>query len=334
MEYKDYYKILGVPRTASEKEIKSAYRKLARKYHPDVNPGDKGAEDKFKEINEAQAVLTDPEKRRQYDTLGPDWERRMRQGAGTGPQTYTYAGGTGEFSDFFESLFGGRGQTSGGSAPGGFDFDLGSLFGRRRRAQEAQQRGSDVEQPVDIALEEAFAGVERTFTIQSAQTCPTCHGTGLLNDRVCPTCGGSGAVPKTKRLEVKIPAGVREGSRIRVAGEGNPGNPPGDLYLVVRMLPHPRYRREGDDLYEDVDVPVTTLVLGGDVAVPTLSGNVTMRVPEESQNGRTLRLAGQGMPHLKGSGRGNLYVKLHAVLPTQLNPQQRELFTELAKAGV
>jgi DnaJ-class molecular chaperone len=341
MEYKDYYKILGVKRDASEKEIKSAYRKLARKFHPDVNPNNPEAEKTFKDINEAYAVLSDKEKRQKYDALGPDWERRVQSGYGGGPYTYTttYPGSGGgnaaDFSDFFESLFGQRG-TSGAGQQGGFDFDLGSIFGRGRGRQTAQ-RGSDVEQPIDVTLEEAFKGSERAFTLQTQQQCPTCGGTGVQNGSVCPTCHGAGTVPKTKRLEVKIPAGVKEGSRIRVSGEGNPGmagGSNGDLYLVVHMVPDPRFRREGDDLYTDVDVPVTTLALGGEIRVPTLNGRVTMKVPAESQNGRSLRLAGQGMPHLRGNGKGNLYVKLNAVLPKHLSEEQRTLFERLAEAGV
>jgi DnaJ-class molecular chaperone len=339
MEYKDYYKILGVDRSASEKDIKSQYRKLARKYHPDVNPGDTAAEARFKEINEAHAVLSDPEKRKKYDTLGPDWEKRFQQSqTGRGPFTYTYSSGpggaqAGDFSDFFETLFGQRGS---GNASSGIDFDLGSLFGRGRK-QQVKQRGTDIEQPVDITLQEAFDGVERAFTLQTAEQCSTCHGTGLKDDKICPTCQGAGSLPKTKRLDVKIPAGVKEGSRIRIGGEGNPGangGPKGDLYLVVHMVPDSRFRREGDDLYVEVMVPVTALVLGGEVQVPTLRGRVTMRVPNNSQNGRTLRLGGQGMPQLRGDKRGDLYVKLNAALPTQLNDKQRELFQQLAEAGV
>lgn len=333
MEYKDYYQILGVSRTASEKEIKSAYRKLARKYHPDVNPGDKDAEQKFKELNEAQAALTDPEKRKKYDTLGPDWEKRFQ--TRPGGRTYTYAGqpggaGAADFSDFFETLFG---QQPGGQ-PGGFDFDLGSIFGRGRKGRTQTQKGSDVDQPVDVSLEEAFGGVERAFTVQAPQACSTCHGSGLSNDQLCPTCGGTGSISKTKRLQVKIPAGVRDGSRVRVKGEGNPGNPPGDLFLVVHILPNPSFRREGDDLYTDVDVPMTRLVLGGRMDVSTLTGRGAITVPPGSQNGRTMRIAGQGMPHLKGGGRGDLYVTLNAVLPTKLSDQQRELFQQLERAGV
>lgn len=334
MDYKDYYKILGVDRKASEKEIKSAYRKLARKYHPDVNPGDKEAEARFKEINEAHAVLTDPEKRRTYDALGPDWANRV--GRGTGGQTRTYGGnaGTADFSDFFETLFGQR--TSGTN--GGFDFDLGSIFGRGRGKQQSPaQRGSDVEQPVEVTLAEAMNGVQRAFTLQTQTTCPTCNGTGLAGDKICPTCSGNGTVTRTKRLDVKIPAGVREGSKVRVSGEGNPGTngaPNGNLYLVVHVAPDSRFRREGDDLYTDVHVPVTTLVLGGEAEVPTITGKVTVSVPAGSQNGRTLRLAGQGMPNLKTGERGKLYVKLNAVLPTSLDEKQRDLFQQLAQAGV
>lgn len=337
MEYKDYYKTLGVAKNASEKEIKSAYRKLARKYHPDVNPGNKEAEAKFKEINEANAVLTDPEKRKKYDTLGPDWERRYQQGyPGAGGYTTSGSGTTADFSDFFETLFGQRG--SAGTDAGAFDFDLGSLFGRQRgRTRGTQQRGSDAEQGIEVTLAEAYDGAERAFTLQSTQTCPTCHGTGLQNESLCPTCQGAGAVPKTKRLDVKIPKGVKEGSRIRITGEGNPGvsgGKPGDLYLVVHMVPDPRFRREGDDLYTEVNVPVIKLILGGETEVPTVKGRLTVRIPPASQNGRTLRLGGQGVPALRGGKPGDLYVKLNALLPTTLSEKQRELFEQLEQAGV
>lgn len=338
MEYKDYYKILGVNKNATEKEIKSAYRKLARKYHPDVNPGSKEAEAKFKEINEANAVLIDPEKRKKYDTLGPDWEKRFQQGYPGGGYTYTTTGPgtTADFSDFFETLFGQRGST--GTANGGFDFDLGSLFGRQRgRTRTAQQKGSDAEQAIEVTLAEAHDGAERAFTLQSTQTCPTCNGTGLQNESLCPTCQGAGAVPRTKRLDVKIPRGVKEGSRIRIAGEGNPGvggGAAGDLYLVVHMVPDPRFRREGDDLYTEVSVPMIKLILGGEAEVPTIKGRVTVRVPAGSQNGRTLRLGGQGMPALRGGKTGDMYIKLNALLPTTLNEEQRDLFQQLERAGV
>jgi len=340
MQYKDYYKTLGVDKKATEKEIKTAYRKLARKYHPDVNPGAASTEAKFKDINEAQAVLTDPEKRRKYDTLGPDWEKRFRQthGQGSRQQTYAYGPGgaasAGDFSDFFETLFGQRGAA--GDRPGSFEFDLGSLFGRGKQRQ-VRTRGQDVEQQIEVSLQDAFTGIERAFTIQTARECPTCSGTGMSSKGACQTCQGTGAVPKTKRLDVKIPPGVREGSRIRVAGEGSSGDggaDAGDLYLAVHVAADPRYRREGDDLYTNVSVPVTTLVLGGDAQVPTLKGELTMTIPAGSQNGRTLRLSGEGMPHLKTGGQGDLYVKLNAILPTDLDSKQRDLFQQLAQVGV
>jgi DnaJ-class molecular chaperone len=334
-EYKDYYKILGVDRKASEKEIKSAYRKLARKYHPDVNPGDKESETRFKEINEANTVLTDPEKRKTYDTLGPDWASRMGRGPqpGGGP-TYTYTTDGADFSDFFETLFGQRG----GGGNGGFDFDLGSIFnrGRGRTAPPIAQRGSDIEQPIEVSLQDAMTGVSRAFTLQVQTPCPTCHGTGLDGGKICPTCHGAGSTTKTKRLEVKIPAGVREGSKVRVAGEGNPGvngGENGNLFLVVHVTPDARFRREGDDLHTEVSVPFTTLVLGGEAEVPTATSRLTVTVPPGSQNGRTLRLGGQGMPNIKTGQRGNLYVKLNAVLPTHIDDTQRDLFQKLAQAG-
>lgn len=345
VEFKDYYKTLGVSKKASEKEIKSAYRKLARKYHPDVNPGDKGAEVKFKEINEAHTVLTDPEKRKKYDTLGPDWEKRFQGGFRPGG-AYTYTSGpgvnAGDFSDFFETLFGQRGpagSTDNSAGSGGFDFDLGSIFGRGRgrRQGASPQRGSDLEEPIDVTLADAFRGVERAFTLQVPQACETCHGTGLKDNNICPTCHGTGSITRNRRLDVKIPAGVNDGQRIRVAGEGSPGTAggsKGDLLLRVHVLPDSHFRREGDNLYTEVGVPVTTLALGGEVDVPTLGGRVTVSVPTGSQNGRSLRLAEQGMPHLKGGGRGDLYVKLNAILPTNLSDKQRELFQQLAQANV
>jgi DnaJ-class molecular chaperone len=246
----------------------------------------------------------------------------------------------GDFSDFFETLFGQRGRAGGQQqgTRGGFDFDLGSIFNRgRSRTQTASpQRGTDIEQPIDVSLQDAFSGVERSFTLQTEQACPTCGGSGLKDDNICPTCRGAGSVSKTKRLDVKIPAGVKEGSRIRIAGEGNPGaagGPKGDVYLVVHLLPDPRFRREGDDLYTEVNVPLTKLVLGGEIEVPTIKGRLTATVPPGSQNGRTLRLGGQGMPQLRGGKRGDLYVKLSALLPTHLNDKQRDLFQQLAQAG-
>ncbi len=335
MEYKDYYKILGVARGASADDIKKAFRKLARKYHPDVNPGDKKAEAKFKEINEAYEVLSDSEKRNKYDTLGPNWQEQFGPSGFSGARrTYNYgAGGRGQqfdfdannFSDFFETLFGrssGFGSTGGGRANG-------SRNDMRRRA------GDDIEQPVEVTLQEAYAGGARTFNIQSTEVCPTCQGTGEVGNKTCPTCNGQGMVPRNKRIQVKIPAGVDNGSKIRVAGEGQPGiggGPRGDLFLVISVKPDPMFERKGDDLYVDVDVELVKAMLGGEVPVPALDGRKLMlTIPAETQNNRTFRLAGKGMPRLRGEGNGNLYARLKVVLPTRLSQEERGLFEKFAR---
>lgn len=348
MDYKDYYKILGVARAASEDDIKKAFRKLARKYHPDVNPGDKKAEAKFKEINEAYEVLSDPSKRKKYDTLGPNWSeqfgpnfsntrtRRSYSGAGTGsPRSSQFdfdPNGSG-FSDFFETLFG-RGSgfsgvnNMGGTGSGG----MGGFGGRdmRRRA------GEDIEQPVEVTLQEAYTGAVRTFNIQSTENCPTCHGTGEVNGKVCSTCNGQGSVPRSKRIQVKIPAGVDNGSKIRVAGEGQPGlggGPRGDLFLVISVKADPMFERKGDDLYVDLDVDLVHAMLGGEVTVPTPDGRkLLLTIPAETQNGRVFRMGSKGMPHLRGEGSGNLYGRVKVVLPTQLSVEERELFEKLARS--
>jgi len=264
MEYKDYYKILNVSRGASADEIKKAFRKLARKYHPDVNPGDKKAELRFKEINEAYEVLSDPDKRRKYDTLGPNWQEQFGPPSGAGRRSYTYgsrpsstpfdfdAGGAG-FSDFFEALFG----RSGTAAPG---------MGTRGPREDLRRRtGDNIEQPVEVTLQEAFSGGMRTFNIQSTEVCPICKGTGEIGNKPCTNCAGQGMIPRNKRIQVKINAGVDNGSRIRVAGEGQPGiggGPRGDLYLIISVKPDPVFERKGDDLYADVDVDLVTMMLG------------------------------------------------------------------------
>ena len=304
---RDYYAVLGVPRTASTKDIKTAYRKLARKHHPDVNPGDKHAETLFKEIGEAYAVLSDPDKRKKYDRWGHDWEK-IEQAQKAGGGVPGGAGGTYTWSS---------------TSPGGFSFesdDIGSLFeqlfgraagGGRTRVRTAPRRGSDLEQAVEITLEEAFAGTQRTFQILDRQT-----GTA-------------------RSVEVKIPAGAYDGLRVRVAGKGEPGlngGEPGDLYLVVSVLPHPTFKREGDDLHVRVPTPLYTAVLGGEVMVPTPKGSrLALKVPPETANGQRIRLAGQGMPRLRGSSRGDLYAEIDVQLPRTLTPRERELFAELAR---
>jgi DnaJ-class molecular chaperone len=357
MEYKDYYKILGVARGASADDIKKAFRKLARKYHPDVNPGDKKAEARFKEINEAYEVLSDPEKRSKYDTLGPNWQeqfgpsgfggfsgfgnntRRSYSTSGRGSaggQNSQFDFDPSNFSDFFETLFGRSsgfgatgGRTGGPNGTSGTNGTSGMRSDMRRRA------GDDIEQPVEVTLQEAYVGGVRTFNIQSTEECPTCKGTGEVSGKVCSTCGGQGMVPRNKRIQVKIPAGVDNGSKIRVAGEGQPGiggGPRGDLFLVISVKPDPTFERKGDDLYEDVDVDLVTAMLGGEVVVPTLDGRrLMLTIPAETQNGRSFRLAGKGMPRLRGEGSGNLYARMRVVLPTHLTSKERELFEQFAR---
>jgi len=335
MQYKDYYKILGVPKNADDKAIKAAYRRLARKYHPDVN---KGASERFKEINEAHTVLSDPEKRRRYDTLGPDWERYAR--AGTGARSpfeghevrFEQFGDGGGFSDFFRSIFGDL--TGGTRGAGGFrETDLGDLGDANwgERGVRADHR-RDVEATIELTIEEAFRGTRKTVSIELDEPCKTCGGAGHVDREPCPQCGGTGWARGRRHLDVKIPAGVDTGSRIRVAGEGaRAGRRSGDLYLKVTVEPDRRFERKGDDLHVDLPVQVADAALGAEVSVPTLKGRVSMKIPAETSSGRVFRLPGYGMPHLKGSGAGDQFVRVQIVLPAPLSSRERELFEELRR---
>lgn len=326
MDYKDYYKVLGVSKAASADDIKKAFRKLARKYHPDVNPGDKKAEEKFKEINEAYEVLSDPDKRRKYDTLGPNWQEQFGFQPGAGRRTYSYRGSPMDFdsatgfSDFFEALFGR--SSAAGSRTNRNDF--------RRRV------GDNIEQPVEVTLQEAYLGGTRTFNIQSTEVCPLCRGTGEVAGKVCANCSGQGMLARNKRIQVKIPSGVDNGSRIRVAGEGQPGiggGPRGDLFLVISVKSDSIYERKGDDLYADIDVDLITAMLGGEVPVPAPDGRrLILTIPAETQNGRMFRLANKGMPRLRGDGNGNLFARVKVVLPMGLTDEERKLFEQLARS--
>ena len=298
---RDYYELLGVSRKATDKEIRAAYRKLARQYHPDLNPGNKTAESKFKEIQAAYEVLSDPDKRSKYDQFGHAWERGGQPGPGdvrSGWRTQTQQqdvpfdfgdlGGAegGDIGDILRGVFGGR-----GGRPG---------------TQTRTRRGRDLEQPMEISLEEAYQGTTRVLEITSPSGQP-------------------------RRIEVKIPSGVRDGSRVRVAGEGSPGiggGPKGDLYLLISLRPHPVFERKGDDIYADVSVPLTVALLGGEVQVTTLKGRVALKIPAESQNARLIRLGGMGMPRLVGPGRGDMFARLRVVLPSGLTPRERELVEE------
>lgn len=333
MDYKDYYKVLGITKEATSDDVRKAFRKLARKYHPDVNPGDKKAEEKFKEINEANEVLSDPEKRKKYDLLGPNWQEQFgpqfsrrptsgqpfRSTFRTSPNM-DFGEGPSGFSDFFEALFG-RTGTSGTST---------------RSTQESfrKQVGENIEQPVEVTLAEAYTGAARTFNIQSTEICHVCRGTGEVNHRPCANCSGQGMIAKIKRIQVKIPAGVDNGSKIRVAGEGQPGmggGPRGDLYLVISIKADPLFERKGDDLTADIDVDLVTAMLGGEVPVPLPDGRkLVLTIPPETQNGRLFRLSGKGMPHLREEGQGTLFARVKVVLPMQLTQEERALFEQLA----
>lgn len=301
MEYKDYYKVLGVDRKASADDIKRTYRKLAMKYHPDKNPGDKAAEEKFKDINEAYEVLSDPKKRARYDELGDSYTSWQRSG-GRNPFNWgewtTYPQGNvqqvdfedlegifgGGFSDFFQQIFGGMGGTRRSSSG-------------RGTSTRVQPRPQSYEQPVQITLQEAFHGTERTL---------------MINDR---------------RLQVRIPPGAKTGTKVRMSGAA-PGG--GDIYLVVEVLPDAQFERKGDDLHAEVTIDLPTAVLGGQATVHTLSGDVILTIPPGTQPGQTFRLSGRGMPRLRQpQTHGDLYVKTKVQLPRTLTPKQRALFEQL-----
>ena len=299
---KDFYATLGVSRSASEKEIRSAYRKLARKLHPDVNPSDKAAEARFKEVNAAYDVLSDPEKRKKYDRYGDNWEHadeieRAQRARGGRGRFYTYS--TGPNGEFSQGDLGDLGELFGGIFSGG----------RRRTARPRQL---NLDQPVEMSLEEAFSGTTRLLVVDTEE------GVG-------------------RRLEVRIPPGVDNGSRVRVAGEGRHGveGARGDLFLVVSVRPHDRFERRGDDLHVEVEAPLTTAVLGGEVQVAAIDKKVALKLPPLSQNGRVFRLAGLGMPKLGQAGsRGDLYARIKVRLPDKLGDKERTLFEELKAAGV
>jgi DnaJ-class molecular chaperone len=316
---KDYYAVLGVKRAASEKEIRQAYRRLARKHHPDVNPGDKAAEERFKEINAAYEVLSDADKRRKYDLYGDQWqhadqiEQARRQG---GQQRVWRSGPSGGFEQFDLGELGDLGDLFGG------------LFGGGR---PRSRRGEDVQHATGVTLEEAYHGTTRVLQLQTEEPCGTCGGSGRLVGAVCHVCQGSGVLRRPKRLEVKIPPGVSDGSRVRVAGEGRPGHDGrrGDLYLVISVRPHERFQRKGNDLHTEVEMPLLDALLGSEVAVATLKGKALLKIPSPTQNGRVFRLAGMGMPKLGGAGQGDLFVRVKVLLPAELSPQERELLEKL-----
>jgi molecular chaperone DnaJ len=349
---RDYYEVLGVERQATEPQIKSAYRKLALKYHPDRNPGDKKAEEAFKEAAEAYAILADRDKRAAYDRFGHAGVSGAGAGAGFDPTIFA------DFSDIFSGL--------------GDVFGFGDIFGQRRR-RGGPQRGSDLRYDLEISFDESAAGTETTIQIPREETCETCNGTGaaagtspetctqcrgtgqlryqqgfLTVTRPCPncrgtgktiskpcqTCRGAGRVGRERKLTVKIPAGIATGQRLRLYGEGehgSAGGPPGDLYVVVHVQEHPFFHREEDDLYCEMPISYPMLALGGRIKVPTLNGREEVEIPSGTQPGARFKLRGKGMPHVGGRGHGDLHVIARVAVPKKLSKEQRRLLEELGR---
>jgi molecular chaperone DnaJ len=348
---RDYYEVLGVERGASQKDIKSAYRKLAVQYHPDRNPGDASAEEKFKEAAEAYAVLSDPDKRQQYDRFG-----------------HSAVGGAGGFGGFDPDVFGDFSDILGDF------FGFGDLFGGGRGGRSRAQRGADLRYDLNLDFEDAIFGTKAKIKVPRAQPCKacegsgadpkhgvatcstcgghgqvrfqqgfftisrpcsTCRGTGRIIRQACQECRGNGRIQKEKVLEIRIPAGVEHGARLRVAGEGEAGfngGPAGDLYVVILVKEHSLFKRQGDDIFCEVTITFPQAALGADLKVPTLEGEQKLRVPEGTQSGAVFRLKGKGVVNINGMGRGDQLVRVNIATPTRLNRRQRELLEQLAEA--
>ena len=317
VKFQDYYNLLGVERDATEKEIKAAYRKQARKWHPDLHSGreKQEAEQRFKQINEANTVLMDPDKRSRYDRLGSRWQEgetvQRPADAGRARQTRGFEGG---FSDFFNTFFGDDAMRSG-------------------QGQTAPRpvKGDDLESEIELSLEEAYHGATRSLRLSSGAVCSACAGTGVTDRSFCQQCGGTGSVADERTLTVRVPAGIREGSRIRLQGQGVKGlggADSGDLLLRVSLQPHPVFRVKGDDVEVDVIIRPEQAVFGDKISVPTLDGDVTVRVPPNSHSGTRLRLRGKGL-QMKNSSRGSQYVHLKIDVPTNLHEEELALYKRL-----
>lgn len=324
---RDYYQILGIPRTASADDIKKAFRRLARQYHPDLHAGAKKSEmeKKFKELNEAQEVLSDPEKRKKYDQYGGNWqqadafhrarEQHAKSRGASNPWGFeegsdNSGAGSEPFSDFFENLFGGRGRPSG---------------------RESAVTGQDLETPAELTIREVLTGVTKRVTLREPKSCPTCNGSGNLRGRMCHVCQGSGTVAELKPIEVRIPAGVEDGTRVRVAGKGHPGangGKRGDLYLLVTIHPDPVFRRQGPDVYAILPVYPWEAALGTEVMAPTLTEPVKVKIPSGSKADGKLRLKGKGIPSATGS-HGDLFLTLQIVMPPGVSEEERALYERL-----
>ncbi|HVF88748.1 MAG TPA: J domain-containing protein [Blastocatellia bacterium] len=328
VKFKDYYELLGVKRDATEDQIRQAYRKLARKHHPDLNPGDKQSEERFKEINEAYEVLSDGEKRKRYDQLGANWKNGadFNPPPGWGQVNVEYGDlsdvfGGGGFSDFFETLFGG-GRTSARQT--------------QRPRGRSRSQGKDTEAELSISLEDAHRGGIQRISIQGARPCPACEGKGTTGGVVCATCRGAGQVMSPRTLDVKIPPGARDGSVIKLARQGEPGQAggeAGDLFVRLRIKPHALFSVSGDDLTVELPVAPWEAVLGASVEVPTIEAkSIEMKVPAAAQGGQRFRLRGQGLSK-RGGGRGDQYVKLRIVVPGNISDREKRLYEELSEAS-
>lgn len=316
---KDYYNLLGVPRSASERDIRAAFRRLARKHHPDLNPGQPDAAERFKEINQAHEVLSNAESRRLYDRFGDNWKQAQHFGQQAPPGANPFRWGPGTAGPgAFDDLLG--------------DLDLGDIFGRFFRGGRGgvgatappRARPATLEQPVELTLEEAHDGAVRAVQVTRQTVCARCEGTGRASNGVCPACLGRGFTFQPTRGEARIPPGVESGSRVRVNAGGQ------DVLLVITVRPDPRFRRTGADLHAEVGVPLYDALLGGEVVVQTLKGSVALTMPAETPNGRVFRLANQGMPHLgRASEKGALYVSAKVLLPSKLSDEERQRFQEL-----
>ncbi len=349
---RDYYEVLGVNRNSSQEELKKSYRKLALKYHPDKNPGNKKAEEKFKEAAEAYAVLSDPQKRSQYDHFGHSLGGGGFSGFGGFDDIFS------NFGDIFEDF-----------------FDIESIFGggtRGRSRGSRSRRGSDLQYKLSISFEESASGKETNIKVPRYETCtqckgdgtapgsskvqcPQCHGTGQIRvsqgffsiartcnicggsgtkiSKPCPDCKGEGRVPRERKINIKIPAGVDNGSRLKISGEGEAGvggGPRGNLYVYIEVKPHPYFRREDDHIICEKEISFTQAALGAEVEVPTLDGRAKLKIPAGTQSGKLFRLSGKGMPNLRGYGRGDQYVRINVVVPTRLTEEEKKLLRQFA----